>query len=231
MTPTPPAQPTPGVPAATMMMCPVTSVAVDDTCIFVLRGSEVTVVNKSNMQVASTQMLPTTQPGTVGAGPATQACPHVMVPSPGMVGAGATMVCPSSSAAVDALALYVLQGNQLMRINKQTLQVMNSTTLPAAQMTMPAAPGAGPGMDMQPNAGMQPGVNAQPGMVGAGPGMVCPMGALDVDATSVYVVHGDQLLVFNKQNLQLTRTVNLPPMQAMTMPAAPGAGSGTAHPF
>lgn len=76
---------------------------------------------------------------------------------PAMMGAGPGMACPST-VAVDAANVYILQGNQVLRFDKTSLQLNNTTTLPAEGTAIQATTGAGPAATEQ-----------KPSAMGAGP--------------------------------------------------------------
>lgn len=70
-------------------------------------------------------------------------------------GAGPAMMCMGCGIAVDDSAIYILRGDQLVKLNKNTMEVISTVTLPAmrggAAMVMPSQPispaasGSGPG--------------------------------------------------------------------------------------
>lgn len=70
-------------------------------------------------------------------------------------GAGPAMMCMGCGIAVDDSAIYILRGDQLVKLNKNTMEVVSTVTLPAmrggmamvmpSQPVSPAASGSGPG--------------------------------------------------------------------------------------
>lgn len=80
-----------------------------------------------------------------------------------------------------------------------------------ATPVQPAQPGAGP--TTQPTQPAQPVQPPQPGVsMGA-----CMMSSVAVDNNSVYVLAGNQLVKFNKSNMQQVSCVTLPAMSAQSM--------------
>lgn len=86
-----------------------------------------------------------------------------------------------------------------------------------------------PGTQMQSAPDMMQQQDTTGAMMGAGPGgmQMCPMGSVAVDSDSIYVLRGNQLLRYNKDNMRLMTTTMLPSpaqTQALATPAAPGQG-------
>lgn len=104
--------------------------------------------------------------------------------------------CPSIS--VDARSVYVVRNGELLRFDKPNMNMVARASLSDIAPT-PAGVGAGPGMQH----------------------MMCPVSTA-VDETLVYVLRGNELMRYNKDNLQLTSTTALPSVGAV--PAEPGAG-------
>jgi uncharacterized protein (DUF305 family) len=200
--------------------------------------------------VAANGAQPTTQPSpaAAGAGPADMQQPNLQQPQP-IMGAGpstAMCVCAMGAVAVDNNAIYMASGDQLYKLDKNNMSVLNCVTLPLMQQSQAAVGGAGPmdtqqgtqqdqfqTMNTQPGAaGAGPGNQQQGATMGAGPGnggMMCVMPTIAVDDSFVYVVRGNQLLKLGKDNLQIQSTAMLPvrtTQMAMMMSPSPGMTMG-----
>ena len=114
-------------------MCSMMSVSVDDRYVYLVRGSQLLKFDKNNMQLISQGNIPApamaTMPGGAGAGPS------------GQMG----MMMKPVSSSVDSNYVYVAQGNELLKFNKNTLQLVSRTALPS-MTTVPGGAGAGPAL-------------------------------------------------------------------------------------
>lgn len=129
---------------------------------------------RANQSMPAASVAQPSQPPVQPAQP-TQPAVQPSTSQPSMMGMGPSMMMPSSSVAVDSQAVYIINGNQLWKVNKFTGQVMSTATIPSVQM-QPSGAGAGPGqIPLQPDGSVQPGkvvVPSQPSMSGSGPAII-----------------------------------------------------------
>ncbi|MCL5104263.1 MAG: hypothetical protein M1133_09125 [Armatimonadetes bacterium] len=121
---------------------------------------------------------------------------------------------------VDASDVYVVRGNEIIKLDKVSLKVIASTMLPApSQPTdkMGGMTGSGPGMKGCAQCGMKGGMMGD----GMGPGGMPMMQmmqtmhpAITVDASAIYIVRGGEVIKLDKGDLRVLAQTTLPPMES-----------------
>lgn len=144
--------------------------------------------------------------------PAQPTQPSALQPQPAQTGMGPMTQCTVSALGIDSNSVYVLRGDQLLKLNKSGMTSAACVTLPAvsasamASVASPSATGAGPSTDQS---------------------VMCPMANIAVDNNNVYVMRGNEILTLDKNSLQIISTTTLPAMAAA--PAVVGAGPEVAQ--